>query len=119
MLIFFPVAPEVFTKGVIGAAEGGPLSLACNAKAYPTAMVEWMYDDNIVTTNGAWKVNETEHSIFSTTKTLLIRKAEPRLMGKYICRASNSIGAAEARVQVYREYQVYDTSSVVILSPDL
>ena len=63
---------------------------------------------NIVTSNGAWKVNETEHSIFSTTKILLIRKAEPRLMGKYICRASNSIGEAEARVQVYREYLVYD-----------
>ena len=38
------VAPEVFTKGVIGAAEGGVVILKCDAKAYPTAMVEWMHD---------------------------------------------------------------------------
>ena len=114
----------MFTKGVIGAAEGGVVILKCDAKAYPTAMVEWMHDGsktkqcimylprfnfwlfkgNIVTSNGAWKVNETVRSIFETTKILLIRKAESRVMGQYICRASNSIGMAEARVQVYREY---------------
>ena len=117
----------MFTKGVIGAAEGGVVILKCDAKAYPTAMVEWMHDGsktkqcimylprfnfwlfkgNIVTSNGAWKVNETVRSIFETTKILLIRKAESRVMGQYICRASNSIGMAEARVQVYREYFFY------------
>ena len=119
MTIFFTVAPEVFTKGVIGAAEGGPVRLECEAKAYPTAMVEWMRNGNIVTTNGAWKVNETDKSIFETSKILIIRRAEPRLMGKYACRASNSIGVAEAGVQVYREcYTVSFTTSesVVILS---
>ena len=34
----------MFTKGVIGAAEGGVVILKCDAKAYPTAMVEWMHD---------------------------------------------------------------------------
>ena len=116
----------MFTKGVIGAAEGGVVILKCDAKAYPTAMVEWMHDGNktkqciifrrfnfwlfkgnIVTSNGAWKVNETVRSIFETTKILLIRKAESRVMGQYICRASNSIGMAEARVQVYREYLTF------------
>ena len=36
----------MFTKGVIGAAEGGVVILKCDAKAYPTAMVEWMHDGN-------------------------------------------------------------------------
>ena len=67
----------------------------------------WLFKGNIVTSNGAWKVNETVRSIFETTKILLIRKAESRVMGQYICRASNSIGMAEARVQVYREYLTF------------
>ena len=70
---------------------------------------------NIVTSNGAWKVNETVRSIFETTKILLIRKAESRVMGQYICRASNSIGMAEAHAQVYREYLIYFI--VILLSP--
>ena len=59
---------------------------------------------HIVNSNGAWKVNETVNSIFSISKLLIIRKAESRSEGKYVCRAINSIGVAEASVQVYRKY---------------
>ena len=61
------------------------------------------YKDSVVRSNGAWKVNETEVSIFSKRKTLQIHKATQANMGKYICRASNSIGAVDAQVQLYRK----------------
>lgn len=118
IFLYVQFAPEVFTKGVIGAAEGGVVILKCDAKAYPTAMVEWMHDGNIVTSNGAWKVNETVRSIFETTKILLIRKAESRVMGQYICRASNSIGMAEARVQVYLIEGPKNTKTTTIDLPE-
>ena len=54
--------------------------------------------------NGAWKVNETEVNIFSKRKTLLIHRAKKSNMGKYVCRAANSIGAVNAQVQLYCKY---------------
>ena len=93
------VAPEVSTKAaLIGVVENGPVNLVCTANAYPKAMVEWMrygsylkyyrnysmiiffcliyifYKDSVVRSNGAWKVNETEVSIFSKRKTLQINR---------------------------------------------
>ncbi len=55
--------------------------------------------------NGAWKVNESEVFIYRKVKTLQILKADEQQMGKYSCRAANSIGVAERHVQVYREYK--------------
>ena len=121
------VEPEVMAKGVVGAVEGKSVTLICNVRAYPKAMVEWMRygmcqsvpmpirtiyqylncsfisDAPVRSKYGAWKVNETELSIFSKSKILKIFKADRQQMGNYICKASNSIGAAETQVQLYRK----------------
>ena len=39
---FILVAPKLSAREVIGVVEGRPIILACEAKAYPKAMVEWM-----------------------------------------------------------------------------
>ena len=62
-----------------------------------------IFSGNIVRSNGAWNVSETEMSIFSKVKSLQIGRADREHMGKYSCRAANSIGVAETQVQVYRE----------------
>lgn len=97
------VAPEVATKGLVGAVPNRELTLDCEARGYPKVMVEWMRFGNVVRSNGAWSVRETEISVIRKVKTLKIFKAEASDMGAYTCRASNSIGTAERQVQLYRE----------------
>lgn len=103
LFLYVHFAPEVTTKGLIGAAPFKELTLECEARGYPKVMVEWMRFDHVVRSNGAWSVTETEISVIRKVKTLKIFKAEASDMGKYVCQATNSIGRAERQVQLYRE----------------
>ena len=60
--------------------------------------------DVIVEKDGAWTVKEKELSIFGKKKTLRIHKADQTKNGTYVCRASNSIGSVERKVQLYRKW---------------
>jgi hypothetical protein len=59
--------------------------------------------DTVVMSSGALEVNETELSIFGKMKTLKIHQADETNMGKYRCRASNSMGTVDTQVQLYRK----------------
>jgi len=101
IFLYVQFAPTVSAQAVIGAVEDRPVVLSCEAKAYPKAMVEWMRYGSIVRSNGAWTVKEKELSIFGKKKTLRIHKADQTKNGTYVCRASNSIGSVERKVQLY------------------
>lgn len=80
------------------------MDLECHVEAYPPPAIVWLKDSTVL-------VNNQHHSIshFATADeysdtTIRIITIEKKQYGEYICRASNKLGTAETKVELFGKY---------------
>jgi neuronal growth regulator 1 len=85
----------------VGQALNYDVDLECHIEAYPPAQIIWVKDEIIITNNQHHSVTHFSSTDESTDSTLRVITVEQRQYGEYKCKASNKLGYAEARVELY------------------
>lgn len=85
----------------VAQAHGYSIDLECNVQSHPPSQIEWTKDGKVVH-------NDDEHQVshFGTINDLTVSKVkivsvEKHHYGDYQCKATNKLGTAHARLNLY------------------
>ncbi|XP_071447640.1 lachesin-like isoform X2 [Hetaerina americana] len=102
------IAVEVEFKPVItvprprlGQALQYDMDLECHVIAYPPPALVWMKDNVVLSNNQHYSISNFATADEYTDTTIRVITIEKRQYGKYICKATNRLGTAEANVELF------------------
>lgn len=85
----------------IGQALQYDMDLECHVEAYPPPAIIWTKDDIQLSNNQHYSVSHFATADEYTDSTLRVITIEKRQYGIYICHASNKLGSAEAKIELF------------------
>jgi len=80
------------------------MDLECLVEAYPAPRMTWLKDDLVLNDNQHNKMSTFTSTDQTTDSNLRVLSIERKQYGGYVCRASNKLGVAEARVELTESY---------------
>lgn len=83
------------------------ISLECTVEAHPAPSVTWMRNNETLYNGDDFKISHLASADGVTSSALTIEAIESEMFGDYWCHASNKMGKAEARVNVFGELGEY------------
>lgn len=104
------------SMNVVGAPVGSDVRLKCTVESHPPSITYWVrgqhssHEHGMILPNA---MNNNKYSIdeersngvaapsYLTTMSLVIRNFQPEDKSAYVCVATNSLGTAEATIQIY------------------
>ncbi|XP_046382587.1 lachesin isoform X1 [Ischnura elegans] len=102
------IAVEVEFKPVItvprprlGQALQYDMDLECHVEAYPPPAIVWIKDNVQLSNNQHYSISHFATADEYTDTTVRVITIEKRQYGKYICKATNRLGSAEAEVELF------------------
>lgn len=81
--------------------------LECQVEAYPAPTVEWYRNGQPIYNGDDYKISHLATADEVTNSALLIESVEPENYGDYYCKASNKLGKAEERLNVFGKINDY------------
>ena len=93
-----PLAANMLTK--VAADVGGSAALACRVRAFPAPQFHWERSGVSLTSASLGSRLVTQLSDYEYESVFTVRGVGRASYGQYLCRATNSLGAAEAQVAV-------------------
>lgn len=97
-------APQISVpRPKIGQALSYDIELQCHVEAYPAPTVVWKRKGNQLVSEGDFRVSHFASDDEITRSTLEIRSLREKHYGDYYCEASNKLGNAEARLELFRK----------------
>ena len=109
---FLFIVPPLVTASmnVVGALLGNDVRLTCSVESHPPSINYWMkgrhQEHNTILPSTKYSIDGERGSSspgYKTSMTLVIRDFQPADKSAYICVAANSLGTAEASIQIYGE----------------
>jgi hypothetical protein len=95
-------APVITTpRPRYGQALQYDMDLECHIEAYPPPAIVWVKDEIQLSNNQHYSVSHFATADEFTDSTLRVITIEKRQYGDYICRATNKLGSAEAKIHLY------------------
>ncbi|XP_050100833.1 lachesin-like [Anopheles aquasalis] len=79
------------------------IELVCVVQAFPAPSISWFRNGNQMHNGGAYSISQTGSPDDVTTSVVKIHSVAPEHFGDYICKASNKVGQAEARVNLFEQ----------------
>ncbi|XP_019528163.3 lachesin [Aedes albopictus] len=79
------------------------IELECVVQAFPSPAVSWFKNGQQIHNGGSYGITQTGQPDDVTTSTVKISSVESSHYGDYICKASNKVGHAEARLNLYEQ----------------
>ncbi|XP_055524701.1 lachesin-like isoform X2 [Wyeomyia smithii] len=77
------------------------IELECVVQAFPSPSISWFKNGHSIHNGGSYSISQTGQPDDLTTSVLKISSVESSHYGDYICKASNKVGHAEARLNLY------------------
>lgn len=95
-------APVISTpRPRYGQALQYDMDLECHIEAYPPPAIVWVKDEVQLSNNQHYTVSHFATADEFTDSTLRVITIEKRQYGDYICKATNKLGYAEAKINLY------------------
>ncbi|XP_031640778.1 lachesin-like isoform X2 [Contarinia nasturtii] len=85
----------------VAQALGYDIELECKVEGFPAPQVSWYDGDKQILHEGDYIISHTATTNDITTSILRITTVESKQYGDYVCKASNKLGAAEAKVNLF------------------
>uniref|UniRef100_A0A1B6E1A0 Ig-like domain-containing protein n=1 Tax=Clastoptera arizonana TaxID=38151 RepID=A0A1B6E1A0_9HEMI len=85
----------------LGQALQYDMDLECHIIAYPPPAVQWFKDEYPLSNNQHYSISHFATADEFADSTLRVITIEKRQYGHYVCRASNKLGTAEAKVELF------------------
>lgn len=85
----------------LGQALQYDMDLECHVEAYPPPAIEWIKDGALLTNNQHQSISHFATADEYTDTTIRVITIEKRQYGDYICKASNKLGMAETKVELF------------------
>ncbi|XP_021711599.1 lachesin [Aedes aegypti] len=79
------------------------IELECVVQAFPSPAVSWFKNGQQIHNGGSYGITQTGQPDDVTTSTVKIFSVESSHYGDYNCKASNKVGHAEARLNLYEQ----------------
>ncbi|XP_058467363.1 lachesin-like [Malaya genurostris] len=79
------------------------IELECVVQAFPSPSISWFKNGHPIHNGGSYSISQTGQPDDVTTSVVKISSVESSHYGDYICKASNKIGHAEARLNLYEQ----------------
>lgn len=90
------------------------ISLECVIEAHPAPTVTWKRNNETLYNGDDFKISHLASADGVTNSALTIEAIEPEMFGDYWCEATNKMGQAQARVNVFGEWEEDNFSFVVV-----
>ncbi|CAK9798240.1 LAC [Anthophora plagiata] len=85
----------------LGQALQYDMDLECHVEAYPPPAIIWLKDDFQLSNNQHYSISHFATADQYTDTTIRVITIEKKQYGEYICRASNKLGTAETKVELF------------------
>ncbi|XP_071447648.1 lachesin isoform X2 [Hetaerina americana] len=85
----------------LGQALQYDMDLECHVEAYPPPALVWIKDNVQLSNNQHYSISHFATADEYTDTTIRVITIEKRQYGKYICKATNRLGSAEAEVELF------------------
>lgn len=85
----------------LGQALQYDMDLECHIEAYPPPAIEWVKDEIQLSNNQHYSISHFATADEFTDSTIRVITIEKRQYGDYVCRATNKLGQAEAKVNLF------------------
>ncbi|XP_033222241.1 lachesin [Belonocnema kinseyi] len=85
----------------LGQALQYDMDLECHVEAYPPPAIVWIKDDIQLSNNQHYSISHFATADEYTDTTIRVITIEKRQYGQYVCKASNKLGTAETRVELF------------------
>ncbi|XP_055589824.1 lachesin-like [Uranotaenia lowii] len=79
------------------------IELECIVQAFPSPSVAWYKNGHQIHSGGSYSISQTGQPNDVTTSVFKIHSVESSHYGDYTCKASNKVGHAESRVNLYEQ----------------
>ncbi|XP_043475633.1 lachesin-like isoform X1 [Leptopilina heterotoma] len=89
------------TRPRLGQALQYDMDLECHVEAYPPPAIVWIKDDVQLSNNQHFKISHFATADEYTDTTLRVITVEKKQYGHYVCKASNKLGSAETKVELF------------------
>ncbi|KRT83427.1 Immunoglobulin [Oryctes borbonicus] len=77
------------------------MDMECHIEAYPLPGITWLKDGILISSNQHYSIATFGAAEEFTDSTLRAITIEKRQFGKYICKAANKLGSAQAEVELF------------------
>ncbi|EDS36504.1 lachesin [Culex quinquefasciatus] len=77
------------------------IELECIVQAFPSPAISWFKNGQQIHNGGSYSISQTGQPDDVTTSVVKISSVESSHYGDYICKASNKVGHAESRLNLY------------------
>lgn len=88
-------------KPRLGQALQYDMDLECHIEAYPPPAIVWVKDDTTLSNNQHQSISHFATADELTDTTVRVITIEKRQYGQYVCKATNKLGSAEGRVELF------------------
>ncbi|KAG8231048.1 hypothetical protein J437_LFUL011171 [Ladona fulva] len=85
----------------LGQALQYDMDLECHVEAYPPPAIVWIKDNVQLSNNQHYSISIFATADEFTDTTLRVITIEKRQYGKYVCKATNKLGSAQAEVELF------------------
>ncbi|XP_043475593.1 lachesin-like [Leptopilina heterotoma] len=89
------------TRPFLGQALQYDIELKCHIEAYPPPAIVWIKNNVQLSNNQNFKISHFATADEYTDTTLRVKNIEKHHFGDYFCKASNKLGSAETKVELF------------------
>ncbi|KFB35803.1 AGAP004108-PA-like protein [Anopheles sinensis] len=79
------------------------IDVECVVQAFPAPAISWFRNDKQIHNGGAYSISQTGSPDDVTTSVVKIHSIQSEHFGDYVCKASNKVGQAEARLNLFEQ----------------